>query len=504
MNHGYLIKIGMVRIMHKIKEILKSKKMIYFLIFILLFLLCYLFPYSHDDWAWGSQYGIDRLESHFEGYNGRWFGNFAVLLLTRSNLLKTFVMSLCLTGTLYYINKIIKSEKTTTILLSFLLLLATPYLVFRQGIVWTAGFSNYAISIFLCLIFIDANKELFEDKKPKISNLWLLLFVVLGFITTLFVEHITIYTVLLSIAVIIYTWIKLKKIYGFQISYFIGSILGTILMFSNSAYSQVATGNDGYRSFELSNFIISSINSFFHTIYKELIYNNTILNIVMVSLIGFVLIKWMKKNKKLNKLANIILFTIITFVIYSTVTRFMQVNILLKYTKYFNGLFTILFCVAILLFVIFFIQDKVTKKRMLFTLFSIVIMTSPLFVVTPIGSRCFLPTYILLILFVCDLMNYSFKKIEEKYIIKVFIPIIIVLYIYLMSIYGYVYKVNMERIKYLKSTEQESISLPKLPHSKYIWCPEPVNDEFMRRFKLFYQVDEDINIKFVPLKEWKK
>ena len=75
-------------------------------------------------------------------------------------------------------------------------------------------------------------------------------------------------------------------------------------------------------------------------------------------------------------------------------------------TKYFNGLFTVVFCLAVLLFVIFFIKKDAVKRRMIFTLASIVIMTAPLFVVKPIGSRCFLPTYILFILFVVDLINY--------------------------------------------------------------------------------------------------
>ena len=55
-----------------------------------------------------------------------------------------------------------------------------------------------------------------------------------------------------------------------------------------------------------------------------------------------------------------------------------------------------------------------------FILFSIVIMTGPLLIVTPIGSRNFLPTYILFIWFLLELLCYilsSKKTIEiEKYI----------------------------------------------------------------------------------------
>ena len=55
--------------------------------------LAYLFPYTGDDWAWGSSIGLGRLKSFFAGYNGRYVGNLIVLLLTRSKLLDAVVMA---------------------------------------------------------------------------------------------------------------------------------------------------------------------------------------------------------------------------------------------------------------------------------------------------------------------------------------------------------------------------------------------------------------------------
>ena len=70
----------------------------YIICFGLIAILCYLFPYTGDDWAWGSKIGIDRLNNWFENYNGRYVGNLIVLAMTRSNLLKAVIMSFCLTG----------------------------------------------------------------------------------------------------------------------------------------------------------------------------------------------------------------------------------------------------------------------------------------------------------------------------------------------------------------------------------------------------------------------
>lgn len=50
-------------------------------------------PYFKDDWAWGSQVGLDRLQSHFTGYNGRYLGNLLVMVLTRSLPVKIILMT---------------------------------------------------------------------------------------------------------------------------------------------------------------------------------------------------------------------------------------------------------------------------------------------------------------------------------------------------------------------------------------------------------------------------
>ena len=66
----------------------------YILLFLLFALLCYFFPYSGDDWAWGTQIGIDRLNIWFDNYNGRYAGNLLILAITRSKLLRIIIESL--------------------------------------------------------------------------------------------------------------------------------------------------------------------------------------------------------------------------------------------------------------------------------------------------------------------------------------------------------------------------------------------------------------------------
>ena len=78
----------------------------YLVCFLVCAVLAWFFPYSGDDWAWGSEIGADRLRSWFEMYNGRYVGNLFVLAMTRSNLAKALIMSVCLVGILFCIERI--------------------------------------------------------------------------------------------------------------------------------------------------------------------------------------------------------------------------------------------------------------------------------------------------------------------------------------------------------------------------------------------------------------
>jgi len=187
----------------------------------------------------------------------------------------------------------------------------------------------------------------------------------------------------------------------------------------------------------------------------------------------------------------------------------MNVQILLKYTKYFDGIFTFVYGISLLLFVIYFINDNVRKRRMIFTLLSIIILTLPLFVVTPVSSRCFFPMYILFILFVIDLLDYILKSKKvlqtELYINKIIICLSCVFYFFLLGIYGYIFKVNLVRVNYIKeNSKKEELVLPRLPYQQYLHASEPRRIHFQNKFKSFYKIDKDAELKFVNIGEWKK
>ena len=78
--------------------------------FFLVILLCYFFPYSGDDWAWGTQIGIDRLSTWFDNYNGRYAGNLLILILSRSKIIRIIVETLVFVLIVRYIYKITNTK----------------------------------------------------------------------------------------------------------------------------------------------------------------------------------------------------------------------------------------------------------------------------------------------------------------------------------------------------------------------------------------------------------
>lgn len=484
------------------------------LVFIVFFSLSYLFIYSGDDWAWGSTIGIERLNVFFANYNGRYLGNLSVLILTRSRMLKSLVMSLVLFGIVTLINKIVNKTNYYFSILSILLILAIPKYMFRQAIVWTSGFANYVIPVVLLLFYYYYVSCLFNKK--QISKFSLMVMFLLGFCSTLFMEHITIYCVLLSGFVMIFEFCKKKKVSLYNILYFIGALIGTLVMFSNEAYYSISVNADSYRTAPTSGFfnmIKSAMGAYFNTIYKELVFNNVILIFLIILLTIILTYVFFKKDvynkEKCNKkiLLYICSFITLSYGVYQLLS-FVNPDwqIVLKYTNYFNGIYTMLFYISIVIITFITVNDKTIKYKLLFYLFSIVIMTTPLLVVTPIGPRCFFPMYILFILFVCTILNYLMdnKTININLSVKIFtIFITVSLYVYLTSIYLYIYKEDKERLDYIHreiENNKKSIEIKELPYSNYVWTGNPSGTIWNTRYKLFYDIDEDIEIKVVKRK----
>ena len=233
-----------------------NKKVILYLFTIVFFAAFYFFlPFSGDDWAWGSSEGLERLKNAFDGYNGRYLGNLLIILITRSVIAKvvfcTLIMFLLILVLSKIFDKISSDMKSTTNYIvafcSVLILVLPnqiafgelqPFQIFGSTIGWLSGFTNYVVPSVLILIFyyVVTNKDI-EGKFVYI------LLVFDGLLACLCVEHYTLFCVLFSFSVIAYRYYFYKKICKKSLFFFSGSLIGALIMFSNSSYRLMQKGD---------------------------------------------------------------------------------------------------------------------------------------------------------------------------------------------------------------------------------------------------------------------
>ena len=153
----------------------RARYFIYSVFFILFVYLGYKAPYCLDEWKWGLPQRMELMKRGFSGYNGRYLGNILALLITRSEVAKTLVISVCMVLVVWLMEVSVRrksfSEKDKSdpiLLLSIiLLLLAVPASLYGQSYGWPAAFVNYEVPVPLFLVYFIWTEELYRNKAEK-------------------------------------------------------------------------------------------------------------------------------------------------------------------------------------------------------------------------------------------------------------------------------------------------------------------------------------------------
>lgn len=493
-----------------------------FLFLIFLFFV-YLFPYSGDDWAWGSQVGLDRLLENFDNYNGRYVGNLLVMVLTRSKFINMVFTGISLVCVCLF-PKIFSSTKSTLpYLFGITLFFLIPTAMFEQTIVWTSGFTNYVPSILLVFIYFILIKDLFEkDTPPKFHWLSQIAAFIIGFASSLFMENVTLYSVAISFLIIAFTIYKYKKIFLINILYSLSSLIGTIVMFTNSAYSTIAKGEDFYRTSGLNSGIINTALDQSKIIFEHFVENNFFFLLILSFLCATLYFSFIKNNtnnklKTLGFVSLIINFATLFIIFQKKEFTGWVLNI---ENKNYNHITTIVFVFVTLLYfasvsvlILLGVNSKPVKFKALLLLISIPILIAPLAVVTPIGPRCLFPPLFLLIS-LCVLIfthiqeTLSFNQVTKKSIVTMSLAYISASLIFLTSIFTTIHTYDNKRIDYIRrqvDAGYKVVKVCKLPFYSYVWFGDPTPESWEYYYKLFYGIDTDIDFEFLTFgkfNEW--
>lgn len=469
-----------------------------------IFIFTMLFPYSGDDWQWSvGKLSIERIVgfSTNASLNGRYLGNTIVILLTKNRIIRATIMSLTLT----FIINIIKTKEKSHYLTVILLLLLMPKDVFKQGIVWSSGFANYAFSILLLLIALNMVQKLFAD--TKFNTKLIIPSILVFYLSSLVIENLTIFLFLFLVILNIVYLIKNKKVNFNLLISLSSSLLGLLTMFTHPSYFGVLSGEDGYRT-------ISGINEIFYNAirnFTEIIFPNSITNnLILFIILTIFMITYVYKNsskKKNNKLMYTSLCFHVICLLYFIIVKYNPDWMpLLKYSKIFNFGVSILFIIN--LFVVLYLVYKSKAYNSLLICGVVIGMVAPLFVVSPLGPRNFLLIYVLEVLLVLDVYRISDFTLDYnklKYLICIIIFVIVGYYV---SIYGYITLISIRRDNYVKeqvtsnNIENNILYVPNIPYEEYVWVPNPSNEYYKSIYKYIFNVPSEVNLEFIDYKIW--
>lgn len=482
--------------------------------------LAFLFPYTDDDWAWGSSIGLERLANFFDNYNGRYLGNLLVIVLTRSRLIRVMLTAVSMLLSCRICSKYISSDKWTALLIAFVLLCFMPQKMFAQAWVWASGFSNYVPPAIICTAYVVFIKNSLLKVTDGYPHCFGVVAFAAGFCGALFIENIALCNIVFGIAATVLFAIKFKKVFSPHFSFAVGAVSGAVLMFSNSAYHSVTTGSDTYRS------IPDSVTAFLKFCFKNgyAICNNTVIsNYVLCSTVSVLLfitaVRYLEKSENANRKRTAVLAASVNLV---CAVLFVIKRILLLVNKNMTlfdsiavqlilAVFAVVFAVSAFAVVCLCIEKK-RKFSLLLPLCCVPVTSAPLLLVQPIGPRCFFVSYILTVFFALDLLDYTLSEtgIERKNnkSFAVFVSAVALAQIlFLTGVFAPAYSYDKKRIEFaqMQSENNESvIAVCQLPDSGYLRVSDVSSEPWATRFKLFYGLREDALIEMVPIEEFDK
>lgn len=394
----------------------------YLIFFIAATILAFLFPLTGDDYTWVTSDGISLMKSNFVDYNGRYLGNLSAIIFTRLDIIRPILKGFTITAIIYLIHKITKNTTKEYFYLTGALMLF-PSMLLVQGLVWTAGFANYTLSaliIMFCLYIL-----FYKEKKNAFD---IILLIVLGIAGQLFMETYTLFAVAMAVIAIIHFAVKNKKADMPSIVYFIATIIGAVIMFSNSVYLKILRGEHNYQSLsgKRDSIFETLINQFFNLFSK--VFSNMLIG-CFPAIIIILIICFARMRKSNNKKAKTVCITVtvVSFIAALIFGVFTVLDALkhgagsTSYKRFLGISAAFIYLPCIVMIATFF--DKKTKQKVANCALMILFTSVPFCFIGPVGARCFMGAYILLMIMISHLYDFRTSKAVSTTIKAVFITI---------------------------------------------------------------------------------
>ncbi|MEE0531719.1 MAG: DUF6056 family protein [Anaerostipes hadrus] len=471
------------------QKYLKAEIAVFFLMILIEAICAYYYPLTGDDRYFQSLnvLSVGKMIQYLKAFgNGRYLGNLAVVLLVNNKMLRVMVKTICIVGiwvNLVYLCELEEGWKKG--ILAILVIFPTN-LLSAQVYVWTAGFCNYVLCVFLELTALSCLKKYNKCKSAGIRIVLLIVLFMFALLAQLCSENSTVINIAILMILII-DLIKHKKDKIAILIFSIATFIGTGLMFFGPKYFRVAYKMDTYR--KIPNTLGTIIST---AMYNVLTINRCMMgNFFLFLLLAIVIYYLYNKNIKYYLLIGLGVYSFLYFLMDND-REWVYPNFILRNII---SMFMLVICL-IVVFIILKKNRKSIENKILINYGLIVFSIMPLLIVTPIGARTLFYTYILFVGFVIQLMNKISLK-EEHLIYKTVNIIMITLLISSIIMWSNIHYADTVRNNYIKekmNKKENQINIPALPKQDYLWNDTMIKESFDCLYKYKKQGDIKFNV----------
>lgn len=462
-------------------------------LFLILFLLCRLYPLVGDDWyreALGASIHspwdlIREVASRWSTYNSRILPNLLAYASGSRPLLREVLQTSLTLALITLLAHVTKTDGWRGLLLWTAAVMALPLDIFAQIHSWAAGFFVFVppvVMLFGCLLLV--RPVLYGEKLKEAPVRWTALFI-LGFLQALSAEHSTVYAILAAMVLLVWYKLEQKKWSQSLLAMLLGCVLGAALLFASPAYRLIGSG-DNYYSTGLTGGLAGLMGTARRNLPVVIRYTVSDCPVVYWSLTALTILLGLKRHGLVHRLL-------------AAALALSCLCLACGGGRFLPYIAACVWALLLTLALILWMPDRVSRNRTLFLLLSAPVAAGPLLFVNPIGSRCLIASYIMLLAAAGSVLKVLGPD-RLPSVITGLVPAVLALAVLVVCFSAFIpiHKTELERTRLLEeavSTGATEVTIPAYGHNRWLLDADSA-------FKLgqYYYMDTpgDLTINFEP------
>ena len=476
-------------------------------------------PLNYDDWAWGGALGMSRFHKFYRDYNGRYAGNTVELAVTRFPLIRYSFMTICSTLFALSFALLTKTKQKLSVILCTVFILFMPTTMFCETFSWVAGYVNYIPGMLFALwaliymrwVLQPVGSTWFENDKwsgwTRILRIVFIFVVFLG--AEWFVENTSIFISVIAGITLIITIVHKRALIPESLAFAVSSVAGTVIMFSNGAYQKYANGG-AYKQVNLGGGIKTLIancwSGYVERVAKIAVYRNVVLFFTLTVIAVYLLFA----NTKLKLWLR---WLLTAFMVFFWALLFFD-NYIIRSTECPLVGWSVMSVLSLVYLLIILIVCVLSTNKMWKNVYYVLIAVSwavaigPMLVTMPCHNRSLLLSYVVLMTLIasmleeCRFNQKTLNMAQNSVGLLTACAMLIMSYMFICNRVAYEQKVDYV----IHNKGASEITLPNLPYPDYVYKgnQDRITEIFDREFKLYYNLDQDMNISLIPYDQWKE